>query len=84
VAHFTLVENAEGKGFVLIPREPGGVARVEIVLDPRCRPSSILVLDPQGSSNRFHFGEWRASALPPDKDWLPAPPQGVACSQDMD
>jgi hypothetical protein len=78
VDRFTILELG-GDGLALIPREPGGVARVEVTLRPDHLPAVVLVVDPQGATNRLQFGDWTAVAGPPDGTWLPEPPPGVAC-----
>jgi hypothetical protein len=71
-----------GDGIVLVPRSPGGVARVEVRLDPDRLPTTVVVIDPQGNTNTLHFSEWRAVVEPPSGHWLPTPPPGVECAVD--
>ena len=70
------------RGFALEPREPGGVSRVEVELGDDDLPRSVLVVDPQGATNRLDFARWRPAGAPPDGSWLPAPPPGLTCSGD--
>ncbi|MCU0233713.1 MAG: hypothetical protein MUE90_06755 [Thermoanaerobaculales bacterium] len=81
VERFTVLDHGE-RGFALVPREPGGVARVEVSLDGRDLPAEVVVVDPQGAVNRLRFGGWRAAAGPPDGRWLPEPPRGLDCVRD--
>jgi hypothetical protein len=66
-------------GLVLIPHEPGGVARVELQLGPDSLPVEVTVIDPQGATNRLGFGGWQKDSRPLDGHWLPAPPEDVEC-----
>lgn len=81
IERFTVLDHGE-RGFALVPREPGGVARVEVILDGRDLPAEVVVIDPQGAVNRLRFGGWRAAAGPPDGRWLPTPPRGLDCVRD--
>lgn len=65
---------------VLRPLRPGGIARVELTLDRRFLPSSIVIVDPQGAVNRFEFRGWAKRTAPPEGGWLPAPPAGIVCT----
>ena len=67
------------RGFVLVPREPGGVDRVEVELDTSGLPVQVVVIDPQGATNRLSFSAWKQASYPPQDHWLPAPPDGVDC-----
>ncbi len=78
VDRFTVSSRSE-RAFGLAPREPGGVALVEVELAPGGLPAAVLVVDPQGATNRFHFSGWSRAGGPPDRAWLPNPPAGVAC-----
>ncbi len=80
VDRFTLIE-AEG-GVALVPRTPGGVARVELNVGADGMPSRVVVTDVQGAVNRLSFRAWKPSGGPPGGRWLPQPPAGVACSSD--
>ncbi len=66
-------------GFVLLPREPGGVDRVEVRLGDDGMPREVVVVDPQGARNRIRFDAWRGSPPPPD-GWLPDAPEGAPCA----
>jgi len=71
-------------GFVLLPREPGGVDRVEVRLGDDGMPREVVVVDPQGARNRLRFEGWRESSPPPD-GWLPEAPRGAPCpAPDLD
>ena len=83
VDRFTVLEHGE-RGFILVPREPGGVDRVEVVLGEDDLPDEVVVVDPQGSTNRLQFTAWRPSDGPPDGKWLPEPPPGLECITDTD
>jgi len=69
-------------GFTLVPREPGGVDRVEVVLGDSDLPDEVVVVDPQGATNRLRFTAWRPADGPPDGKWLPEPPPGLECIGD--
>jgi len=83
VEHFSVL-GVDGHGLALVPREPGGVARVEVVLTGDSLPKEVVVIDPQGSRNRLVFGQWKAGKAVPGGEWLPQPPQGVQCVGDED
>ena len=79
--HFAVLEGGED-GFSLVPREPGGVARVEVVLNDENLPREVVVIDPQGATNRLVFTNWRSSDGPPGGSWLPDAPPGLDCVAD--
>ena len=79
--HFTVLGHGE-HGFALVPREPGGVARLEVVLNDANLPQEVVVIDPQGATNRLVFTNWRSSDGPPRGSWLPDPPPGLDCVGD--
>ena len=81
VDQFTVLDFG-GKGFTLLPREPGGVDRVEVVLGEGDLPDELVVVDPQGATNRFRFTAWQSVDGPPDGQWLPSPPPGLECIAD--
>ena len=81
LVHFS-VEVHGDTGIVLIPKEPGGVDRVEVILGDDNLPAEVSVWDPQGAVNRLDFSAWKASKEPPDGAWLPAVPDGVECATD--
>ena len=83
VDRFTVLEHG-ARGFVLVPREPGGVDRVEVVLGVDDLPEEVVVVDPQGATNSLTFTSWRPSNGPPDGAWLPQPPAGLECISDSD
>jgi hypothetical protein len=79
VDRFTVLEHGT-QGFVLIPREPGGVERVEVMLGKDDLPAEVVVVDPQGAINRLYFTAWQPADGPPDGRWLPEPPPGLECA----
>ncbi|HSL18064.1 MAG TPA: hypothetical protein VLB51_09175, partial [Methylomirabilota bacterium] len=81
VAHFSVLELGD-RGFMLVPREPGGIDRVEVVLGDDGLPAEVVVVDPQGAVNSLRFSGWRPSVQPPDGVWLPLPPPNVECVSD--
>jgi hypothetical protein len=78
---FTVLDH-EDLGFALVPREPGGVDRVEVVLNDRGLPSEVAIVDPQGAVNRLQFGDWRPADAPARGAWLPEPPPALECIRD--
>ncbi|MBT8246946.1 MAG: hypothetical protein KJN73_03975 [Acidimicrobiia bacterium] len=83
VDRFTVLPLGE-RGFALEPRQPGGVARVEVGLTRGDLPKLVLIIDPQGATNRLDFGDWVAVPSAPEGGWLPEPPVGVECISDAD
>ncbi len=79
---FSVLEHGES-GFVLIPREPSGVARVTIELGPDNLPQKITITDPQDGTNEMSFVDWQGKRAPPDGMWLPKPPEGLNCIGDL-
>ncbi len=79
--HFTVLALASG-GIALIPREPGGVARVQVELGPDGMPTEVVVSDPQTATNRLSFSGWQRAEAPLNGRWLPAPPPEIACISD--
>jgi outer membrane lipoprotein-sorting protein len=79
--HFSVLESGN-HGFALVPREPGGVARVEVVLNEANLPQEVVVIDPQGATNRLEFTNWRRVDGPPGGSWLPDAPPGLDCVVD--
>lgn len=80
IDRFTLVEK-EG-AVELVPRAPGGVARVVLSVGADGMPARVVVVDVQGAENRLEFHDWRPSQGPPGGLWLPEPPPGVTCAAD--
>lgn len=76
--HFRVTLDGQGR-LILEPREPGGVARVEVVSGGSGLPSEVTVVDIQGAVNHLWFTGWTAAEGPPHGRWLPQPPQGVVC-----
>jgi hypothetical protein len=81
IDRFTILDHGES-GFVLVPREVGGIDRVEVVLSEDDLPDEVVVIDPQGAINRLRFTSWRATDGPPEGQWLPEPPPGLECIGD--
>jgi len=81
VDRFTVLEHG-ADGFSLVPHDPGGVARVDVVLRADRLPDEVVVTDPQGATNRLRFGTWAVADGPPEDSWLPEPPPGVECVSD--
>ena len=79
--HFTVLGHGE-HGFALVPREPGGVAHLEVVLNDANLPQEVVVVDPQGATNHLRFTGWRRADGPPGGSWLPEPPAGLDCVGD--
>jgi hypothetical protein len=75
--HFTVLEHGE-RGFALVPREAAGVDRVEVLLGGDNLPIEVVIVDPQGATNRLQFEAWQPSEQPA-ASWLPDPPPGVDC-----
>ncbi len=80
---FTVID-LSGTGFVLVPREPGGVARLEVELGSDGLPARVTIVDPQGAVNRLDFRDWRPALDSPEGGWLPPPPDGVECVNDAE
>ena len=78
VDQFSIVDQGQ-RGIVLVPHEPGGVSRVEVVLTSDDLPSVVVIIDPQGATNRFVFDNWHAAEMPPSGSWLPEAPRQVEC-----
>ncbi len=78
---FTLLSAGERR-VALVPREPGGVRRVELEAGSDGMPAEVEVVDPQGAVNRLRFSGWEAASSPPDGRWLPQAPPGLHCSSD--
>lgn len=81
VVHFTVLELGD-RGITLLPREPGGVDRVQVVLGDNDLPAEVVIVDPQGATNRLTFSGWQRSDAPPDGRWLPQPPGDLECIED--
>jgi hypothetical protein len=81
IERFSVLERGS-RGFILIPYEPGGVDRVEVSLGDDNLPAEVVVVDPQGATNRLEFTAWRPTSGPPDGGWLPQPPPGLECVSD--
>ena len=76
------LEVSGNAGVVLRPRQPGGVDRVEVDVGDDGLPAGVVIVDPQGATNRFRFTGWSSASGPPDGAWLPAKPLGVECVAD--
>lgn len=81
VDRFTVLARGD-RGFALVPHEPGGVDRLEVVLGADDLPEEVVIVDPQGATNRLRFSDWRESQGPRDGLWLPEPPPGLDCIAD--
>ena len=81
VDHFAVLDR-QPSGFILVPHEPGGVDRVEVALDDRSLPLEVLIVDPQGATNRLTFTQWTVVDPPSEGFWLPSPPAGLECIAD--
>ncbi len=82
VERFTIVDEPSGR-LVLVPRDGGGVARVELLLGTDGLPAEVVVVDVQGARNRLLFAGWEGPCGPPGGRWLPEPPAGVTCADDL-
>lgn len=82
VDRFTVLEGDAGE-VVLVPREPGGIDRVEVSIGEDGLPSVVRIVDPQGAVNRLEFSSWSPAASAPSGGWLPAAPSGVECAGDV-
>jgi len=76
VERFTILE--EGGTVVLVPRTPGDIARVELVVGGDGLPAVVTLHDAAGAVNRIRFLGWAPVA--PPASWLPEPPPGVRCA----
>lgn len=83
VDRFTVSSGGQG-AVTLVPREPGGVARVELEVGAEGLPAEVVIVDAQGARNRLLFSGWKPSQGPPDGQWLPDPPPGCECGGDLD
>ncbi len=81
IEHFSVLEHGE-HGFALVPREQGGVQRVEVTLGSNDLPIEVVVIDPQGAINRLRFATWQPADPPTDDQWLPEAPKDVECVTD--
>lgn len=76
------IRERDDTGIILVPRQPGGVDRVEVILGADNLPVEVSIWDPQGAVNCLEFTHWTPSKEPPDGAWLPASPDGVECAAD--
>jgi hypothetical protein len=81
VDNFAVLDR-ELHGFTLVPHDPGGVSRVDVTLDEHSLPLEVVIVDPQGATNRLLFDGWTASDPPLGDGWLPTPPTGLTCVAD--
>ncbi len=81
LVHFDITEG-DDFGIVLVPKEPGGVDRVEVTLGEDDLPDEVSIRDPQGAVNLLKFSAWTRSKAPPEGSWIPAAPANVVCSTD--
>ena len=82
VDRFTVLEG-ELNAIVLLPREPGGIERVEVRVGDDGLPSVVRIVDPQGAVNRLDFTGWTPAGTP-GGGWLPAVPDGMPCAGDVE
>ncbi len=73
----------EGGTLVLRPRTAGGVARLAVTVDDTGLPGQVTIEDAAGAVNRLTFSRWRRG-VEPTGGWLPQPPEGLVCSQDVE
>lgn len=73
----------EGSTLVLRPRNAGGVSRLAVTVDDKGLPAQVTIEDAAGAVNRLTFSRWRRGASPAG-GWLPPPPGGLVCSQDVE
>jgi len=78
VEQFSVLSHGRS-GLVLKPRAAGGVDHVVVEIGPDSLPLEVVIVDPQGATNRLRFLSWAASEGPPDGKWLPPGPEGVPC-----
>ena len=83
VDQFTVLEGDSGE-VVLVPREPGGIDRVEVWVGADGLPSAVRIVDPQGAVNRLEFTSWSPADSAPSGGWLPAVPSGLECAGDVE
>jgi len=83
VDRFTVLEGDAGE-VVLVPREPGGIDRVEVWTGGDGMPTVVRIVDPQGAVNRLEFTSWAPTDPPPTGGWLPAVPAGFECAGDVE
>ncbi len=81
LVHFDIIEGTDA-GIILIPKQAGGVDRVEVILGEDNLPDEVSIWDPQGAVNCLEFSGWTRSKEPPDGAWLPAAPANVECATD--
>ncbi|MCP4902146.1 MAG: hypothetical protein GY906_34700 [bacterium] len=70
------------RGFALEPYATEGVERVEVKLAKNGLPADVVIIDPQGATNRLVFTGWKRSK-PPNGGWLPEPPDEIECAADL-
>ena len=81
VEHFTILERGQ-RGVALVPRQPGGVSRVEVEVGGDGLPAAVRTIDPQGAVNSLRFAGWKALGEGECGPWLPDVPAGVDCVSD--
>jgi hypothetical protein len=55
---------------------------VEVTLNENSLPLEVVIVDPQGATNRLTFTQWTAADSPAQGRWLPAAPAGLECIVD--
>lgn len=83
VDRFTVLEGDAG-AVVLVPRDPGGIDRVEVWTGDDGMPTVVRIVDPQGAVNRLEFTSWAPADPAPAGGWLPAVPAGFECAGDVE
>jgi hypothetical protein len=83
VDRFTVLDGDAGE-VVLVPREPGGIDRVEVWIGEDGMPTVVRIVDPQGAVNRLEFMSWAPADRAPTGGWLPAVPAGFECAGDVE
>jgi hypothetical protein len=83
VDRFTVLDGDAGE-VVLVPREPGGIDRVEVWIGDDGMPTVVRIVDPQGAVNRLEFTSWAPADRTPTGGWLPAVPAGFECAGDVE
>lgn len=69
------------KSLTLTPRRPSSnIARIEIRLGENRLPTQVVVVEPGGDRNEFHFRRWMKRNLLPEDTFLPALPGKLPCN----
>ena len=73
---FSITAGADGE-IVLLPSGRSDLERLQLAVAENGLPLELVVHDGQGSVNRFLFEGWEAAES--SVEWIPQPPDGVAC-----